>query len=145
MYEFDTNSLDITNRLISSMQSAMIELQKGMEGLASNAVSSMKIDHRYQNRTGNLSASMEWQGNKSDCSVEVYLNNSKLIKAGYNYGVIQNDGMGSGYLRSKYSTVGGTKNVKQLKYDHFFDRSVEKNLIDKMPEIAIKVMKERLG
>jgi hypothetical protein len=137
----ETNKIKKAARgLKLSTRDIKAQLSSALESLAIETIGKMKKNHKFKNRTGTLESAMKYKLSKRDLSVEIFLDPSKITVAGYNYGIIMNDGLGRGYKRGKYSEVGGTKGTRFYKGDHWFDKAVDSVIVKKFPVIARKIM-----
>lgn len=150
-------------KLISSFRRIPKELDKEKKRILKqggiDVQRSARADHRYNNPphliskgrryspSGNLDRSITYRtrGKSDNIAVRIYINpNLVTTEDGYNYGVIQHDGMGWGYKASPFSpktTITGRNN---LEHDWFLYRAFQKEKpkidsnLKKAPQVAFR-------
>jgi hypothetical protein len=106
-----------------------------------------KANHRFTSISNNLERSIEARVKTENKRLHIltFQINPQWVKSGkYNYGVIQHDGRGSGYLRSPMSPNYGTNNKGNLQHDHFMWNAFQK-YITPMKRDLRKLGKEAYG
>lgn len=106
----------------------------------------MITSNRQYSPSGNLDRSISSEviemGRFERIALRVYLNPVFITNNGVNYGVVQHDGMGSGYSPSPISPGGGTTGRNNLQHDWFLYNAWKKKLpgieksLKKVPERA---------
>jgi hypothetical protein len=99
-------------------------------------VETARNDHRYENRSGNLSRSITYKVDHKKWELSFYIDDSLVTNKGYNYGWVQHDGSGMGYKASKFfPTISPKLSSGGIPADHFLSRAYDKwepEMIDEM-------------
>lgn len=97
-----------------------------------------KRDHRYNRQSGNLDKSIEAVVPRDKLGLKFWINPTLVTSGKYNYGLIQHEGSGKGYKRSRGAKRYSTKlKSKGILNDHFLVRAWDKN-IDSLKDALVK-------
>jgi hypothetical protein len=103
-----------------------------------------RANHKFNTQTGQLERSITHKVDRKNWTLEFFIDDVRVYSNGYNYGLIQHDGSGARYKRSRFSpTVSPKLKTGGVKSDHFmvraWDQYVDK-MTDELQEILIKAL-----
>lgn len=126
--------IDEMQRSLSKYTKALYETgRKTLYVYGNKMASSAQKDHRYNRKSGNLDKSIESIVSLKGLHLKFWINPVQLIvgkKKKYNYGVIQHEGSGKGYKKSKFAKRYPRKSPKTgygVRHDHFMVRAWNKH------------------
>lgn len=113
-------ALDAENKLILKRAGIAVQRKTRTNHRYNNPPHMMSDGRRYS-PSGNLDRSISYRVTQKqhEIAVRVYIDPTFVTSNGYNYGLIQHDGMGSGYKPSPFSRRHSTTGRNNLRHDWF--------------------------
>ena len=130
------------------LKSAMPELNKKVPVVLGKYGSLMvkyaRANHKFKSQTSTLERSIVHKVDAKNWRLEFKIDDKYVMSGGYNYGLIQHDGSGARYKKSRFSpTVSPKLKTGGVKADHFMVRAWEQyvdKMTDELQEILIKAL-----
>jgi hypothetical protein len=127
-----------------AIKNAMPELNKKVPVVlgkyGAKMVKYARANHLFKTQTGQLERSITSKVNRKTWTLEFFIDDVRVYSNGYNYGMIQHDGSGARYKKSRFSpTVSPKLKTGGVKSDHFMVRAWDE-YVDDMTEELQKIL-----
>ena len=103
-----------------------------------------RLNHRFKTQTALLERAITYKVDDKEWRLEFYIDDKRVTKGNYNYGLIQHDGSGQRYSKSRFSPSVSPKLKRGgVDADHFMVRAWDK-YVDDMTNALKKLLVETL-